>query len=81
MSEQQLNNLIKMLEHIIANNLHHGDDAQVAAVVADHLHKFWARSMKQLIINYAHANPTELSLVAQLSLAQLQVTMADSVLD
>lgn len=81
MSEQQLNNLIKMLEQIIANNLHHGGDAQVAAVAADHLHKFWARSMKQLILNYADANPAGLSTVAQLSLTQLQATMADSVLD
>ncbi|QEY58888.1 formate dehydrogenase subunit delta [Pseudomonas sp. C27(2019)] len=79
MSEQQLNNLLKMLEHIIANNLHHGDDAQVATVVADHLHKFWARSMKQLILNYDDANPAGLSVVAQLSLAQLQAIMADSV--
>lgn len=81
MSEQQLNNLIKMLEQIIANNLHHGDDAQVAAVATDHLHKFWARSMKQLILNYADANPGGLSVVAQLSLAQLQAIMADNVLD
>ena len=47
MSDQQLNNLIKMLEQIVANNLHHGDDQQVAAVVANHLHSFWARSMKR----------------------------------
>lgn len=81
MSEQQLSNLTKMLEQIIANNLHHGDDAQVAAVAADHLHAFWARSMKQLIISYAHTHPAELSVVARLSLAQLEATMADSVLD
>lgn len=61
MSEQQLNNLIKMLDQIIANNLHHGDDDKVTDVAADHLQKFWARSMKQQVIAYANENPAGLS--------------------
>lgn len=78
MSDQQLNNLIKMLEQIIANNLHHGSDQQVAAVATDHLDKFWARSMKQMIIAYAKDNPTELSRVAQLAVTQLAMQMENT---
>jgi len=71
-SDQQLNNLIKMLDQIIANNLHQGDDDKVAAVAADHLHKFWARSMKQQIITYANESPAELSALAQSTIAKLE---------
>lgn len=78
MSDQQLHNLIKMLEQIIANNLHHGSDQQVAAVATDHVHKFWARSMKQIIIAYAEENPAELSNVAQLAITQLEAQMDKS---
>ncbi len=76
MSDQQLNNLIKMLEQIIANNLHHGTDEQVAAVATDHLHKFWARSMKQQIIDFAKSNPSALSAAAKLSIVQLAAKTA-----
>lgn len=72
MSDQQLNNLIKMLDQIIANNLHQGDDDKVADVAADHLHKFWARSMKQQIITYANESPTELSALARSTIAKLK---------
>ena len=81
MSDQQLHNLIKMLEQIIANNLHHGSDQQVAAVATDHLDKFWARSMKQIIIAYAKQNPTELTGVAQLAIAELEVQMEKVIAD
>lgn len=60
MSEQQL------------NNLQHGDEAQVATVVAEHLHNFWARSMKQLIITYADNNLGGLSTIAQQAVAMLK---------
>ena len=72
MSDLQLNNLIKMLEQIIANNLHHGSDQEVVAVATDHLHKFWARSMKQIIISYANENPDKLSALARMTVAQLE---------
>lgn len=72
MSDQQLNNLIKMLDQIIANNLHQGDDDKVANVAADHLHKFWARSMKQQIITYANESPAELSALARSTVAKLE---------
>lgn len=74
MSDLQLNNLIKMLDQIIANNLHYGDDEQVAAVASDHLQKYWARSMKQMIIAYATHNPTELSAVARLAIFELEAS-------
>ncbi|MBK1872419.1 formate dehydrogenase subunit delta [Marinobacter sp. 1-3A] len=74
MSDQQLNNLIKMLEQIIANNLHHGDDEKVTDVAADHLQKFWARSMKQQIIAYANQSPGELSVLAKLTVEKLEPT-------
>jgi formate dehydrogenase subunit delta len=70
-SDAQLNNLIKMLEQIIANNLHQGDDDQIAAVAADHLYKFWARSMKQQILAFAETNPDGLSDLARLTVTRL----------
>ncbi|MGO1502302.1 MAG: formate dehydrogenase subunit delta [Marinobacter sp.] len=72
MSDQQLNSLIKMIDQIIANNLHQGSDDKVTEVAADHLHKFWARSMKQQIIAYAHQSPAELSALARLTIAKLE---------
>ncbi|MFP3976658.1 formate dehydrogenase subunit delta [Marinobacter sp. KMM 10035] len=72
MSDQQLNNLIKMLDQIIANNLHHGDDEKVTDIAADHLQKFWARSMKQQIIAYANQRPDELSILAKLTVDKLE---------
>lgn len=77
MSDQQLNNLIKMLDQIIANNLHHGSDDKVADVAADHLHKFWARSMKQQIIDYASTAPSELSELSRMAIVKL-AAMAES---
>lgn len=71
MSDAQLNNLIKMLNQIIANNRHHGDNDQIADVAADHIHKFWARSMKQQILAFAEKNPAELSELAQLTITKL----------
>lgn len=71
MSDQQLANLIKMIDHIIANNLHHGDDDVVTDVAAGHLQKFWARSMKRQITDYANGNPDELSALARQTVAKL----------
>lgn len=74
MSDQQLNNLIKMLDQIIANNLHHGDDDKVTDVAADHLQKFWARSMKQQIIAYANQSPEGLRGLSRLTITKLAAT-------
>lgn len=74
MSDQQLKNLIKMLDQIIANNLHHGDDDKVTDVAADHLQKFWARSMKQQVIACANENPEGLSRLGNMTIAKLVAT-------
>jgi formate dehydrogenase subunit delta len=70
-SDQQVNNLIKMLDQIIANNRHHGDDDKVTDVAADHLHKFWARSMKQQVIECANENPEALSGLSRMTIGKL----------
>lgn len=74
MSDQQLNSLIKMIDQIIANNRHHGDDDKVTDVAADHLHKFWARSMKALVIEYARENPSELPELSRQTISKLEAT-------
>ncbi|MDO6441903.1 MULTISPECIES: formate dehydrogenase subunit delta [unclassified Marinobacter] len=74
MSDQQLDNLIKMLDQIIANNRHCGNDEKVTDVAADHLRKFWARSMKQKIIAYANQSPAELSAPARSTIAKLEAS-------
>lgn len=73
MSDQQLQNLIRMINQISDNNLHHGDEGEAAEVVATHLRKFWARSMKQNIIDYAESNGAELSKVSRLAVKRLTV--------
>ena len=57
MAEEQLANLIKMLNQIVNNNMHHED---VAKITADHMKRFWALSMKQNIIRYVGSDGQEL---------------------
>ncbi len=57
MAEEQLANLIKMLNQIVNNNMHHED---VAQITADHMKRFWALSMKQNIIRYVGSDGQEL---------------------
>jgi formate dehydrogenase subunit delta len=71
MSDQQLQNLIKMINQISINNLHHGDEDKAADIVATHIRKFWARSMKQQIIDYAESDGIELSAVSRLAVKRL----------
>lgn len=73
MSDQQLLNLIRMINQISDNNLHHGDEGEAAEVVATHIKKFWARSMKQDIIDYAESDGIELSTVSRLAVKRLTV--------
>jgi formate dehydrogenase subunit delta len=56
-AEEQLANLIKMLNQIVNNNMHHED---VAQITADHMKRFWALSMKQNIIRYVGSDGQEL---------------------
>lgn len=46
--------LIKMANDIATNNAHYGEDDAAAGVVADHLRRFWSRSMKDEITQYVH---------------------------
>ncbi len=71
MSDQQAQNLIKMINQISINNLHHGDEAQAAEVVAAHIRKFWARSMKQQIIDCVESDGQALSSVSRLAIKRL----------
>jgi len=71
-SDQQLQNLIKMVNQISANNLHHGDEHQAATVVAGHLKKFWARSMKEQLVAYAAEDGEQLSPVSRLAVGQMR---------
>ena len=72
MTDKQLDNLIKMIDQILANNLHHGEEDRITDVAADHLKKFWARSMKQQIIDYAHSHPDCLSPLARATVEKLE---------
>jgi len=65
MGNHQLASLIKMANQIAANNTHIGDDAAEAKMVADHLRKFWARSMKQQIAEYLENDGSELLPIAK----------------
>ncbi|PHR89484.1 MAG: formate dehydrogenase [Leeuwenhoekiella sp.] len=71
MSDQQLQNLIKMINQISDNNLHHGDEGEAAGVVANHIRKFWARSMKQQISDYAMSDGAELNAISRMAVERL----------
>ncbi|GAA5176355.1 MULTISPECIES: formate dehydrogenase subunit delta [Halomonadaceae] len=70
MSDQQLQQLIKMVNQIAANQ--HGEKAQAAQRVAMHLQKFWARSMKARIIAYLDDDGSDLSPLAREAVACLK---------
>ncbi|WP_166267631.1 formate dehydrogenase subunit delta [Marinobacter caseinilyticus] len=72
MSDQQLQNLINMINQIGANNLHHDDEHDAAEMVAGHLKKFWARSMKAQLISYADSDGAQLSPVSRLAVERLK---------
>ncbi|WP_020680904.1 formate dehydrogenase subunit delta [Marinobacterium rhizophilum] len=68
----QLDTLIHMANQIADNNSHYGTQEEAAARVASHLTKFWARSMKQQIIDYLHSDGSKLNPLAQIAIAQMQ---------
>ena len=71
MGNHQLASLIKMANQIAANNTHIGNEAEEAAMVANHLRKFWARSMKLQISEYLESDGSELSPIAKLAVEQI----------
>ena len=71
MSATELDHLIKMINQI-ADNIAIGDsDAVTAPKVADHIRRFWARSMKEKIIDYAACDGEQLNAVAKIAVSQL----------
>ncbi|MEA3249991.1 MAG: formate dehydrogenase subunit delta [Pseudomonadota bacterium] len=70
MSDQQLQQLIKMVNQIAANQ--HGDSSTAAQRVTTHLQKFWARSMKARIIDYLDSDGADLSPLAREAVACLK---------
>lgn len=76
MSYSQLASLIKMLNHISANNNWQGETEETAIKVASHIERFWARSMKADILNYLEKDGAELSKLSRMALMQMQVRAA-----
>lgn len=68
----ELHHLIEMINQISDNNLHHGEAEHAADMVATHLKKFWARSMKDQIIAYAENDGSELNAVSRLAVEELK---------
>lgn len=71
MSRSQLQNLIHMANQITAN-MGHLDDAAAASQVASHITRFWARSMRQQLQDYAAADGADLAPRARLAVAELE---------
>ncbi|SEQ52643.1 formate dehydrogenase subunit delta [Amphritea atlantica] len=65
MANHQLTSLIRMANQIAANNTHIGDENAEAEMVANHLSKFWARSMKAQISEYLNQGGDELTPIAR----------------
>ncbi|MEX1057002.1 MAG: formate dehydrogenase subunit delta [Natronospirillum sp.] len=64
--DPQLHSSIRMINQIAANQTHHDNDEQAAEAVAAHLKKFWARGMKQQIIEFAATDDVgEISAIAR----------------
>ncbi|WP_194842552.1 formate dehydrogenase subunit delta [Endozoicomonas sp. OPT23] len=57
-SEQQ--KLVAMLQQIADNNQHHGHHGTNGDIIADHIIKFWARPMKEQIIEFFQQDNDEL---------------------
>lgn len=68
MPDAQVTQLIKMANQIVNNNLH---DDKVVDITVNHLKRFWALSMKHLIIEYAKSDGTELEPAAKKAVAIL----------
>ncbi|CAO3308182.1 formate dehydrogenase subunit delta [Pseudomonas asiatica] len=67
----QLYTLILMANQIAANNSHCGSEAEAAERVRTHLKRFWARSMKQQIVDYLHRDGSQLSSIAKVAITEL----------
>lgn len=71
MGSHQLNSLIKMANQIADNNTHVGSSDDIANQVANHIQKFWSRSMKKEISQYQQSNGDALSPTAKKAIEKL----------
>jgi formate dehydrogenase subunit delta len=62
--------LIHMVNQIAENNQHGGTE-KAATVTSVHMQKFWARSMKEDIIDYAKTDGSDLSESAKAAVGML----------
>ncbi len=62
--------LIHMVNQIVENNQHGGPE-KAAAATSVHMKKFWARSMKEDIIEYLKTDGSDLSDTAKLAVGML----------
>jgi formate dehydrogenase subunit delta len=72
MPSAELNNIIKMINHIADNIAIGENDAVAAPKVAAHIRNFWARSMKDKIIDYAVCDGKQLNTIAKIAVLQLK---------
>nr|WP_297348422.1 formate dehydrogenase subunit delta [uncultured Glaciecola sp.] len=72
MSGTQIKNLVSMLNQIANNNNYKKTDEETAKIVANHLQKFWAPSMRNKMTKYLADDGPELTNVSKLALAQLK---------
>lgn len=72
MSHNQLDTLVHMVNQIATNNAAYDTD-EAAQRVANHLQRFWARRMKQMIIDYNLSGGDDLSPIARLAVTQLSL--------
>lgn len=71
MSTSQLQHLISMINQISSNNNYNKSDEETACFVANHIRSFWARSMKEQILQYADEDGSKLSNASKIALTQL----------
>ncbi|GAB4306052.1 MAG: hypothetical protein Kow0083_16020 [Methylophaga sp.] len=70
MSHNQLDTLIRMINQIAANNRAYQTE-EAAERVANHVKRFWARSMKQMMIDYYLSDGEALCPVAKQAVGRL----------
>lgn len=76
MTNAQLDHLIRMANQIADNNTHHDTESEAVEMVTTHLKKFWARAMKQQIVEYALNDGQALNPVAKQAIDQLALYYA-----
>lgn len=71
-TSMEIDHLIKMINQI-ADNIAIGENDDVAAPkVADHVKRFWARPMKEKIIQYAESDGESLQPAARVAISLLK---------